>query len=844
MLEEKEKLLEGRSLLQWQEEYNGIQKKILLLQAIEKALNDVFLYHTEVRRWRQKLQQWQEQHQQSKALLEQQQALRDALEISLASLERERMLALRIASLEQHRASLEEGHACPLCGSLEHPYLLQGLPASDNWQQVEDVRRRFTVTDQQCAALRERLTGLEQSLLVGMEDARSLQDKLQEAQNYLAQLAEKAGLPSLLRESPENAVTFVREQQGRMDEFLRELYQRISTADKLEKACQMLESNLPRLQEQKAMLDQTVERLEHELDMITAEQQRVRQEAGQLQQEEEQGKQTLDTMLAAYGLGTTDTELLSILSALKARRAEWECRTAEMTRLTASRQELELSAGQHDQEVKSQQAHLESQQREAREREGQWKKLHEQRLALFAEKDVQEVEADLAQAVSRDEQRLADQTAAVSRMSDVVTMTESAIREKDALLASIAEQSVHAGQAFAQGLEQEAFADERSFLQACLPAEERESLERLSQELHAARMELAGRGRAAREHLATETAKALTTKNREELGQELAVLEQHQAALQQEQGSCLQRLADNERLRQEQRVLVERIEQQERVFEQWSALQELIGSADGKKFRNIVQQMNLVDFYGGGYTYFRRWHRFSKNSGGLTVEKGCHCIDMLNMFAQARPVRVAAFGGLNRFVPNDNKAVYCSECTDKKSCDYYMNIEKEATGVLKNTGVDEQIVNGGQKIDLCVFNSEKDTFDNSVMIIEYANGCRATLGECFTSSVPEKYDRTMVLNCWNGQLWADMQKETLEFFANRPGQSAQNGAGENIPLSHIPGLHGGADTRMLEYMVHTLENGLPNLEMNSLDGYYAVAVGEAAEVAIKNHQVVEIENID
>lgn len=341
------------------------------------------------------------------------------------------------------------------------------------------------------------------------------------------------------------------------------------------------------------MLDQAVERLKHELDMATAEQQRVRQEAGQLRQEGEQGKQALDTMLAAYGLGTTDTELLSILSVLKARRAEWERRTAEMTRLTASRQELELSAGQHDQEVKSQQAHLESQQREAREREGQWKKLHEQRLALFAEKDVQEVEADLAQAVSRDEQRLADQTAAVSRMSDVVTMTESAIREKDALLASIAEQSVHAGQAFAQGLEQEAFADERSFLQACLPAEERESLERLSQELHAARMELAGRGRAAREHLATEAAKALTTKNREELGQELAVLEQHQAALQQEQGSCLQRLADNERLRQEQRVLVERIEQQERVFEQWSALQELIGSADGKKFRNIVQQMNL-----------------------------------------------------------------------------------------------------------------------------------------------------------------------------------------------------------------------------------------------------------
>lgn len=593
LLAEKEKLLEGRSLLQWQEECSAIQKKILLLQTIEKALNDVFLYHTELQHWRQQLQQWQEQHQQSKKILEQQQALRDALEISLASLERERMLALRIASLEQHRASLEEGHACPLCGSLEHPYLLQGLPTSDNWRQVEDVRQRFTVTDQQCAALREELTGLEQRLLVGMENARSLQDKLQKSQKYLAQLAKEAGLPSLLRESLESATAFVREQQERLAELLKELYQRISTAGKIEKTCQMLEDNLPRLQEQKTLLDQAVEQLKHELDMATAEQQRVHQEREQLQQEGKQERQVLDAMLAAYGLGTANAELLSILSALKARRAEWERQTAELSRLAASRQELELSAGQHDQEVKSQQAHLESQQREAREREGQWKKLHEQRLALFAEKDVQEVEADLAQAVTRDEQRLADQTAAVSRMSDVVTMTESTIREKDASLASIAEQTVHAGQAFAQGLEQEAFADERSFLQACLPAEEREGLERLSQELHEARMELAGRGRATRDHLATETAKALTTKNKEELGQALAALEQHQAMVQQEQGSCLQRLADNDRLRQEQRVLVERIEQQERVFEQWSALQELIGSADGKKFRNIVQQMNL-----------------------------------------------------------------------------------------------------------------------------------------------------------------------------------------------------------------------------------------------------------
>ena len=258
----------------------------------------------------------------------------------------------------------------------------------------------------------------------------------------------------------------------------------------------------------------------------------------------------------------------------------------------------------------------------------------------------------------------------------------------------------------------------------------------------------------------------------------------------------------------------------------------------------FVQQMDCMDFYGGGYSYFRRWHRFRKNSGGLTVEKGCHSIDLLNMFAGARPVRVAAFGGLDRFVANHEKAVYCSECPEHSACGYYMDMEEASEEVLQRTGVSEQVVNGGQKIDLCVFNSEKDTCDNTVVIIEYANGCRAVLGECFTSSVPEKYDRTLVLNCWNGQVWADMQNDKLNFYANRPGVHACPGEGEAIPVAQVDGSHGGADTQMLEYMVHTLENNLDNTEMCSLDGYYAVAVAEAAQRSAESGRVVAIDPLE
>lgn len=591
--QEKERLLEGRSVQQWQEEHNSVQKRILLLQPVEKALADSVGCRQELHVWQQQLQQWEEQRRERRQRLEQQQALRDALEISLASLERERMLALRIASLEQHRAALEAGHACPLCGSLEHPFLVQGLPVSDSWHQLEEVRQRFVVADQACAALRENLAGLEQRLLVGMENARSLQDKWQALQTYLSRLSEESGLPVLVQEAPETASDIVLEQKDRLTVFLHQLYQRLASVAKLEKTLQLLEESLLHQQEQKAALDQSVERLRHELAMRTAEQQRLQQELEQQEAEWSQTRQGLDTVLDGYGVCCADGELPDLLAALKARRAEWERQTKALAQLVASRQEQELAASRCAQEVKSRQAQLDEQQREAREREAQWKKLHGQRVALFGERDVQEVETALAQAVQRGEQQYADQMAVVSRMASVVTMTESTIREKDAVLADIAAQQEKAGQAFAQGLRQEAFTDERTFLQACLPTNERTRLEELSRELHETGVELAGRGSAARKHLAEESDRALTTRSRAELENDLVELEQAQTALHQELGSCLQRLEDNDRLHREQSILVESIERQTTVFDHWSALQELIGSADGKKFRNMVQQMNL-----------------------------------------------------------------------------------------------------------------------------------------------------------------------------------------------------------------------------------------------------------
>jgi myo-inositol 2-dehydrogenase/D-chiro-inositol 1-dehydrogenase len=73
---------------------------------------------------------------------------------------------------------------------------------------------------------------------------------------------------------------------------------------------------------------------------------------------------------------------------------------------------------------------------------------------------------------------------------------------------------------------------------------------------------------------------------------------------------------------------------------------EAIHEAFDRKSIGDIKMVNMIEHRMPFLDKVKQWNKFSKYSGGTLVEKCCHYFDLLNMFAQAKPVSVFATGSM------------------------------------------------------------------------------------------------------------------------------------------------------------------------------------------------------
>lgn len=264
-----------------------------------------------------------------------------------------------------------------------------------------------------------------------------------------------------------------------------------------------------------------------------------------------------------------------------------------------------------------------------------------------------------------------------------------------------------------------------------------------------------------------------------------------------------------------------------------------------------VNYEHLLDIRHGA-DYFRRWHRDKANSGGLMVHKCTHCFDLVNWWADAAPVTVAAYGDVTFYGPKREHGTRCHTCKLTKSCRFYWDMADSPKGRELYLNAEHE---DGYIRDQCVFGEGVTTEDNVAVIVTYDSG--TLLSYSLNAFSPYEGNR-IVFNGTTGRLEFTEIARTDWLVAAADGcrvpQQKPSGAkieifpqfepAYEVAIPTVEGGHGGADTLIVRDLFGAPKVSDPlGHQADHFDGARSILVGIAANRSMEWKRPVTISEL-
>ncbi|MBC8496425.1 MAG: Gfo/Idh/MocA family oxidoreductase [Anaerolineales bacterium] len=226
---------------------------------------------------------------------------------------------------------------------------------------------------------------------------------------------------------------------------------------------------------------------------------------------------------------------------------------------------------------------------------------------------------------------------------------------------------------------------------------------------------------------------------------------------------------------------------------------EAIHEAFERKSLGEIKMVNIVEHRFPFLDKVNQWNKFSKYSGGTLVEKCCHYFDLLNMFAQAKPVSVFATG---------NMAV------NFKDFEY-----------------------DGEKSDI---------IDNAVVSVVYENGIRGSFNLCMFA--PMFYEEITLcgdegyLKAYEIEDFLPVPRPKIYLEVLRGEAQPSRFCNPCYPPYIEESGHNGATFYEHVNFIDNIE-GKPTNAATVEEGFWSVVVGVAAEQSVRTGKVVLIDEL-
>ena len=238
-----------------------------------------------------------------------------------------------------------------------------------------------------------------------------------------------------------------------------------------------------------------------------------------------------------------------------------------------------------------------------------------------------------------------------------------------------------------------------------------------------------------------------------------------------------------------------------------------------------------------GASYFRRWNRYLKKSGGLLIHKASHHFDMINWWLGSDPAEVHAFGALRVYGKAGSKrGERCMGCEHAERCEFFYDLLKDEHS--RRFYHDFECYDGYLR-DKCVFDEDIDMYDTMSVSVRYANGAFLT----YSLTAHSPYEGWKVsINGTNGRLEAQSFHSGQNAAESKEEIRIYNMRNEILTYESLKasGGHGGGDERLLDMLINGYEADPLGLVAGSWQGAMSCLIGAAANLSIQERRPVVI----
>jgi DNA repair protein SbcC/Rad50 len=473
----------------------------------------------------------------------------------------------RILDLADHRAALQSGEACPLCGSTEHPAIsaYQALDISATERALKDKQLALDAKNKEAAAIDVTIAKLNVAIeQLGKRIHAWLTDETLHATNW-KKLCVELELEAIDHDALD---AHIREHAAE----LKLAQQTLAAVDRQKTVIEQHANAANAAQRNSVQHQHALTLLEEKQSAAGKSLKETADRAQSLQSALLKREQALDESVTAVGYARPDS-WTQWRAWLTEREAEWNAWQKAFDRSRALTQQAD----------RARQA-LETASAEAEKWFSRW---------AACEADFAELETEAVAATDDPDAAFLSATQRYETARDKTITLEGTEQTLTIRFSEDTERVGKTSAAWVSALSTSVFASEQAFIEALLSNEERERLQKLKQELDELFTTVRTLHTNAENHRAELLKEPKTDVDAEVLQRSLDEVLAELKALSEQRGGLRATLENDNRLRVEKQTLFEQIDAQRTRYDLWQRLSSLIGSADGAKYRKFAQGLTL-----------------------------------------------------------------------------------------------------------------------------------------------------------------------------------------------------------------------------------------------------------